>query len=106
MPETYKCDRRPCNGVVTCYIERPKQKTLVIWIMFGTGCVTVFVGLMELWSLGIGKISNAWQNRHDDITKEYKVGQMSSAHLVARAGYQPLQPQMMPVMQSDSSGKK
>jgi len=90
MPETYQCNREPCNDVVTCYVERPKQKTIVIWIMFATGCITVLVGLMELWSLGIGKISKAWSHRHDDITKQYKVGQMSTAQLVARNGYQAL----------------
>ena len=46
MPETYQCNREPCNDVVTCYVERPKQKTIVIWIMFATGCITVLVGLM------------------------------------------------------------
>lgn len=103
MPETYKCNREPCNNEVTCYVERPKQKTLVIWIMFATGCITIFVGLMELWSLGLGKISNAWQHRHNDITKEYKVGRMSAAHLVAKSGYVPLpgQPAMVPVMPNE-----
>lgn len=92
MPETYKCDREPCNEIVMCYVDRPKQKTIVIWIMFATGCITVLVGLMELWSLGMGKLSNAWQHRHDDITKEYKVGRMSAAQIGARSGYQPLPP--------------
>lgn len=78
MPEQYQCDRAPCNNVVACYIDRPKQKTLVIYIMFATGCITVLVGLIEFWSLGLGKIYEAWSNRHDDITKVYKVGQMTT----------------------------
>merc|ERR1711953_1092931 len=41
MPEQYQCDRAPCNNVVACYVDRPKQKTLVIYIMFATGCITV-----------------------------------------------------------------
>lgn len=81
MPETYQCDREPCNDVVTCYVERPHQKTIVIWIMFLTGCCTVFVGILELFSCGFGKIADAWSNRHDDITKEYKVGQMSNVKM-------------------------
>ena len=50
------------------------------------------VGLIEFWSLGLGKIYEAWSNRHDgkisiktpidktslDITKVYKVGQMTT----------------------------
>jgi len=76
MPEQYQCQRAPCNNVVACYVDRPKQKTLVIYIMFGSGCITVLVGLIEFWSLGMGKIFEAWSNRHDDITNQYKVGQM------------------------------
>jgi len=76
MPEQYQCDRSPCNNVVACYVDRPKQKTLVIYIMFATGCITVLVGLIEFFSLGMGKIYEAWANRHDDITKEFKVGKL------------------------------
>ena len=65
MPTYYKCNRAPCNNEVMCYVDRPKQKTLVIWVMFGTGCVTVMIGLIEMWSLGLGKIYDAWLNRHD-----------------------------------------
>ena len=63
--EQYQCDRAPCNNVVACYVDRPKQKTLVIYIMFATGCITVLVGLIEFFSLGMGKIYEAWANRHD-----------------------------------------
>merc|ERR1711892_243941 len=76
MPAYYKCNRAPCNNEVTCYVDRPKQKTLVIWVMFGTGCVTVMIGLIEMWSLGVGSIYEAWSNRHDDITRKYKVGHL------------------------------
>merc|ERR1712212_92873 len=62
MPEQYQCERAPCNNMVACYVDRPKQKTLVI-------CITFLVGLIEFWSLGLGKIYEAWSNRHDDITK-------------------------------------
>merc|ERR1711917_159502 len=101
MPEQYQCDRAPCNNVVACYVDRPKQKTLVIYIMFATGCITVLVGLIEFFSLGMGKIYEAWANRHDDITKEYKVGKLVTekdvAHIAPPAYhsedyYQPLHP--------------
>merc|ERR1719167_1211673 len=101
MPEQYQCDRAPCNNVVACYVDRPKQKTLVIYIMFATGCITVLVGLIEFFSLGMGKIYEAWANRHDDITKEYKVGKLVTekdvAHIALPAYhsedyYQPLHP--------------
>jgi len=83
MPEQYQCDRAPCNNVVACYVDRPKQKTLVIYIMFATGCITVLVGMIEFFSLGMGKIYEAWANRHDDITKQYKVGKLVTEKDVA-----------------------
>ena len=43
MPEQYQCDRAPCNNVVACYVDRPKQKTIIICLMFAGGCVTVLV---------------------------------------------------------------
>jgi len=80
MPETYQCDREPCNMIVTCYISRPHQKTIAIWIMFVTGLLTVFIGLIE-FAQQVPKIGAAWNARHDDITKKYKVGHLSSEQI-------------------------
>lgn len=35
VPELFKCSRWPCPNVVDCFISRPKEKTIFLWIMFG-----------------------------------------------------------------------
>jgi len=34
VPEIFKCARYPCPNVVDCFISRPKEKTIILWIMF------------------------------------------------------------------------
>jgi len=36
---------------------------------FATGCIMVVLNIMELWQLA-GKVSDAWNLRHEDVTKE------------------------------------
>ena len=35
IPELFKCLRWPCSNVVDCYISRSKEKTTMLWVMFG-----------------------------------------------------------------------
>jgi len=35
IPELFKCARWPCPNVVDCFVSRPKEKTIMLWIMFG-----------------------------------------------------------------------
>ena len=71
MPEKYHCTHYPCNNAVACYIDRPKQKTFTICFMLASIFMTICIGLMELWCIGLGNFMRAFQNRHRDITKEY-----------------------------------
>jgi len=77
VPEIYKCARYPCKNVVDCFVSRPKEKTIIIWIMFCTGILMIILNLVELYHIGIKKIWRAWSTRHYDITKVYKVGSNS-----------------------------
>lgn len=77
VPEIFKCARYPCKNVVDCFVSRPKEKTIIIWIMFSTGMLMIFLNIIELYHIGASKIWTAWQNRHYDITKVYKVGSNS-----------------------------
>jgi len=72
VPELFKCSRWPCPDVVDCFISRPKEKTIMLWIMFGTGVIMIFLCLVELYHIGTSKIADAWRDRGQDITKEYK----------------------------------
>jgi len=77
VPEIFKCARYPCKNVVDCFVSRPKEKTIVIWIMFSTGLLMIFLNIFELWHIGMAKIWRAWRDRHNDITKIYKVASNS-----------------------------
>ena len=35
VPELFKCSRWPCPNVVDCFVSRPKEKTVMLWVMFG-----------------------------------------------------------------------
>ena len=35
IPELFKCSRWPCPNVVDCFVSRPKEKTVMVWVMFG-----------------------------------------------------------------------
>jgi len=72
VPELFKCSRWPCPDVVDCFVSRPKEKTIMLWIMFGTGVVMILLCLIELYHIGTSKIAEAWRDRGQDITKEYK----------------------------------
>lgn len=72
VPELFKCSRWPCPDVVDCFISRPKEKTIMLWIMFGTGVIMILLCLIELYHIGTTKIMEAWRDRGQDITKEYK----------------------------------
>jgi len=73
VPEIFKCARYPCPNVVDCFVSRPKEKTIVLWIMFSTGLVMIILNVVELYHIGAAKIWEAWSTRGDDITKRYKV---------------------------------
>jgi len=72
VPEVFKCARYPCPNVVDCFISRPKEKTIMLWIMFSTGLIMIILNVVELYHIGVEKMWEAWKNRGDDITKKYK----------------------------------
>nr|XP_002131483.1 gap junction beta-4 protein-like [Ciona intestinalis] len=73
VPELFKCARWPCPNVVDCFVSRPKEKTIMLWVMFATGLIMIVLNLIELYHLGARKILEAWKQRGQDITKEYRV---------------------------------
>lgn len=73
VPELFKCSRWPCPNVVDCFVSRPKEKTVMLWIMFGTGIIMIALNLVELYHLGMRKVYDAWKRRGEDITKQYKL---------------------------------
>jgi len=77
IPEIFKCARYPCPNVVDCFVSRPKEKTIILWIMFSTGLIMIILNVVELYHIGAAKMWEAWRNRGNDITKKYKVASNS-----------------------------
>jgi hypothetical protein len=74
MPEQFICTvGLPCNGDVSCYIDRPKQKTAMLIGMMAFSIVTIITGFVELWSIGLGEMYEAMTKWSVDITQEYRV---------------------------------
>nr|CAB3249136.1 gap junction beta-6 protein [Phallusia mammillata] len=69
VPELWRCQHWPCPNVVDCFIDRPKEKTIMICIFYCTGCVMIILSVMELYTLA-GNLPKAWKNRKYDVTKE------------------------------------
>lgn len=91
MPQQYLCDvGLPCNGVVSCYVDRPRQKTFILLCMLAFSLVTILTGFIEIWSLGIGTIYTAIKGWKIDITEEYvvtKSEQMFGEHHDTSGGF-------------------
>lgn len=82
VPDRWECTHfeRPClNRHTTCYIARPKEKTIFIALMYGTAMFMVLLSLYELWSLGLSNTILALKYKDKDITKEFKVSNKFSA---------------------------
>jgi len=69
VPETYKCTRYPCKDVVECYVGRPTEKTILIWIMFSSSLVMIILSALELVHIGYKNMWTAWSGRGEDFTK-------------------------------------
>ncbi|XP_039269268.1 gap junction alpha-3 protein-like [Styela clava] len=73
VPELWQCQHWPCPNVVDCFVGRPKEKSVLICVFFGTGCIMVMLNLLELYHIS-GNFSKAWKERDDDITKHADQG--------------------------------
>jgi len=75
MPEQHICQiGLPCNGKVSCFIDKPKSKTFVLLAMCTFSLITIITGFIEMGHIGVGKLYEAFKNWPDDITEEYKIG--------------------------------
>lgn len=52
----YKCERLPCPNSVDCYISRPTEKTIFMVFMIAIAGVSLFLNILEISHLGIGKL--------------------------------------------------
>lgn len=78
MPEVFQCSQFPCKGgmesednTVTCYIAAPIQRTVFINLHFGATVCTMFLAMLDIYSIGFKPVAKAWYRRGEDWTKAY-----------------------------------
>lgn len=69
VPELFQCRHWPCPNVVDCFVSRPKEKTIMICLFYGTGVIMLILNIMELYQIS-GHVSEAWSKRGEDITRD------------------------------------
>ena len=55
------------------YLNNIWQPVALTSKLTGTSFILIVLGILELYHLGLRKMVEAWQNRDQDITKEYKL---------------------------------
>uniref|UniRef100_A0A8C4WNT8 Gap junction protein n=1 Tax=Gopherus evgoodei TaxID=1825980 RepID=A0A8C4WNT8_9SAUR len=53
---SYVCNRSPCPHIVDCFVSRPTEKTIFLLIMYAVSGLCLFLNLLELCHLGVGRI--------------------------------------------------
>uniref|UniRef100_A0A8C0HJB4 Gap junction protein n=1 Tax=Chelonoidis abingdonii TaxID=106734 RepID=A0A8C0HJB4_CHEAB len=53
---SYVCNRSPCPHIVDCFVSRPTEKTVFLLIMYAVSGLCLFLNLLELCHLGVGRI--------------------------------------------------
>uniref|UniRef100_A0A8C3SXZ5 Gap junction protein n=1 Tax=Chelydra serpentina TaxID=8475 RepID=A0A8C3SXZ5_CHESE len=53
---SYVCSRGPCPHTVDCFVSRPTEKTIFLLIMYTVSGLCLFLNLLELCHLGVGRV--------------------------------------------------
>ncbi|NP_989084.1 gap junction delta-4 protein [Xenopus tropicalis] len=48
VPKRFSCSQAPCTSSVDCYISRPTEKSLMMIFIWGTGVISLILGLVDL----------------------------------------------------------
>ncbi|XP_027033587.2 gap junction gamma-1 protein-like [Tachysurus fulvidraco] len=81
VPAHYMCSRKPCPHVVDCFVSRPTEKTIFLFIMYAVTLLCMLINMLEMFHLGLSKMFDlllARQRRHspdDDLTVSENDGQ-------------------------------
>jgi len=60
VPLKINCLQYPCPTMTECWVSRAMEKTIFLWFMFIVGAVSLALGLLEFWSLGISRLKVAF----------------------------------------------
>ncbi|KAJ7346027.1 hypothetical protein JRQ81_001977 [Phrynocephalus forsythii] len=56
---SYICSRGPCPHTVDCFVSRPTEKTIFLYIMYAVSGLCLLLNICELFHLGCGGIRDA-----------------------------------------------
>lgn len=59
MHPLYKCTQPPCPSAVDCFVSRPTEKTIFMLFMHSIASISLFLSILEIFHLRIGKIIKA-----------------------------------------------
>lgn len=68
---SYVCTRSPCPHTVDCFVSRPTEKTIFLFIMYAVSSLCLLLNLLELFHLGIGGIRDALRRNRDARAVQY-----------------------------------
>ncbi|XP_040214005.1 gap junction gamma-1 protein-like [Rana temporaria] len=63
---SYICTRSPCPHTVDCFVSRPTEKTIFLFIMYAVSGLCFFLNLCELFHLGVGGIRDSLRRKRPD----------------------------------------
>ncbi|XP_029429770.1 gap junction gamma-1 protein [Rhinatrema bivittatum] len=69
----YICSTEPCPHKVDCFISRPREKTIFLFIMYGVSCLCLLLNVWEMFHLGFGTI-------RDTLNKKKKAFEDSATY--------------------------
>ena len=61
----YVCTRFPCPHKVDCFLSRPTEKSVIIWFMLVSACVSLVLSLVELFYLCVKAVKECMARRQD-----------------------------------------
>lgn len=59
------CRRFPCPHQVDCFISRPTEKSVIIWFMLVSACVSLVLSMVELCYLCVKAVKECMARRQD-----------------------------------------
>ncbi|XP_053496160.1 gap junction gamma-1 protein-like [Ictalurus furcatus] len=58
VPGLYVCSSKPCPHLVDCFISRPTEKTIFLFIMYAVTILCLLLNVWEMHYLGLGTMFN------------------------------------------------
>lgn len=71
----YLCSEQPCPIIVECFVSRPTEKTIFLFIMYGVSLLCLVLSVWEMLHLGVGTICDIVRHRQVQLCDEGSYGQ-------------------------------